>query len=137
MAEKSVPVRRNPLMQRQAPLAFDGLEAEELLELTEDQKADRFLSRWMELVDPFVTYKRVFPRGDSDQKRILKEIKNFYKRYVLGEGWTEQKYVTVVNSILDVRGVTSPKTIEKHGVLYDNEALPSQIKDRRARRRTR
>ena len=134
MADKHTPVKRNPLMQKETPLSFDNASTEELLELTEDQKADRFLSRWMELVNPFVTYKKVFPRGDSDQKRILREIKNFYKRYVLTDGWTEQKYVLVVNALLDARAQVGPVSIERFGKMYDNEALPAQVKLRRAGR---
>lgn len=135
MVDKHLPAKRNPLLQRATPLGFDNVTQEDLLVLTDDQKADRFLSRWMELVDPFITYKKVFPRGDSDQKRILKEIKNFYKRFVLKEAWTEQKYFTVVNAMLEARAQVGPLTIERFGKLYDNEGLPEQIKARRAGRK--
>lgn len=138
MADKHIPVKRNPLMQRAEPLSFDNAAAEDLLELTDEQQADRFLSRWMEVVHPFTTYKKVFSNGhDKDAKRILKEIKNFYKRYVLVDGWTEQKYVLVVNSLLEARAQVGPVSIERFGKMYDNEALPVQVRQRRAERHRR
>lgn len=129
--------KRNPLMQRATPLQFDGLDKEDLIALTDEQKADRFLSRWMDLMHPFSTFKAAFKGGEKDHKRILREIKNFYTRYVLNEGWEERKYVMVINGLLDARMPVSPASIERFGKKYDDESLPAQIRAKREARRKR
>lgn len=134
MSEKKQSVKRNPLMAKATPLSFDNVKAEELIQLTDEQKADRFTSRWMEIMHPFTTYARALG-GPKESKRTLKEIKNFYTRFVLREEWEEKKYVLVVNSILDARAQMGLIAIERFGKRYDDEELPAQVRERRANKR--
>lgn len=131
---KNSSAKRNPLLQRATPLSFDNVHDEEIMALTPVQEADRFLSRWMEVIDPFVTYRKMFPAGGADEKRMLKEIKNFYMRLVLRENWTEEKYVTVINELLEARITVGLSSLLRFSELYEKQQLPTQIKARRAQR---
>lgn len=136
MSKKSV--RRDPLMQRKTPLEFDNVERDELLALSDEQKQDRFLSRWMDTVHPFSAYPRVFKRGDraaDDANKIFREIKNFYKRYVINGEWSEKKYVIVINAIFEQRAMLGPLTIDRFGKTYDEGNLPSQRRLRAAEKK--
>ena len=128
-----LPARRNPLLKQEPTLSFDDLGEEALLELTPEQQQDRFLSRWMELVDPYDTYPRVFRRGEKAGDRVLREIKLYYRTLVVEGDWTERKYVMVVNSMLEGRVPINSFSLDKWGHRYEEELLPVQIRLKRGR----
>lgn len=124
--------RRNPLLLQQDPLAFDNLPAEDIIALTPQQSADRFLSRWQEAFDPFENYSKTFKRGEKNADRILREIKLYFTKYVTEGSWTEQKYVIIINSILEARGLINTFSLDKNEKLYNEELLPLQVRLRRS-----
>lgn len=130
---KKFKAKVNPLLDGMQGLDF-GDAQEEIFSLTPDQEAEHFLPRWMEVVDPFVEYPKTFIDGDLSADRLLLEVKRYYKRFVLEDGWSEHKYVFVINDIFENRARFYDETIKKHGVMYDNEDLLSQRRLRRKRR---
>lgn len=132
-----IAARRNPLFLENTPLDFDNYSEEELLALTPQEEADRFLSRWQETFDPFNAYPKVFRRGEKAADRILREIKLYFRKYVVEGEWSERKYVMVVNSILEARGLINNFSLDKTGKLYDSESLPVQVRLKRDQKRGR
>lgn len=135
MAKKSpakhISVKRNPLFQKETPLSFDNVSADELLELTSDQKQDSFMSKWQNAVNPYDTYPKVFRRGELAGDRVLHDVKLYYKKYVIESDWTEKKYVMVINTVFENRGLINAFTIDKMGKMFDNESLPAQVRLKR------
>ena len=124
--------RKDPLYMNKAPLLFDNITEEEELELSTSQQQDKFLSQWMELIDPFEEFPKVFNHKNNPD-RILRDIKNYYKKYVIENKWTEKKYVFVINSIFEARTILAPFTIEKFGRTYEEGLLPIQVRLSRPR----
>lgn len=69
-------------------------------ELTDDQKADFFLAKYMENVHPITLYADYFKSGAKDIEIILRDIKLYYKKLVLKGTITEKEYVTILDSIM-------------------------------------
>jgi len=151
---KTLSNRRNPLMLGDVPLNFDDYSTEEMLQLTPDQEAERFLSRWMDVFHPYSTFPRVFKTGTKEDSRIFREIKIYYKKYVLNVesdtknkanknslnsddfvSWSEQKFAMVINTIFENRAVLHPTRFEKFGRMYDMESLPVQVRLKRGGRK--
>jgi hypothetical protein len=125
-SNRKTSLKRDPLLAHETPLSFDNISENETLKLSEEQAKDAFLSKWMDVVDPFIEYPKIFKNDAAESRKLLREIKNFYKRYVIDAAWSEKKYVFVINSIFETRSVFGPYSIERFGKLYDTEALPSQ-----------
>lgn len=132
---KDIPVKRNPLFSKQSPLEFDNVSAEELTALTDSQRADRFMSNWMQVMHPFSTYRRYFDETPKSEDRILRDVKNYYSRYVVKGGWGEKKYVMIVDSILTNRLQLTPSVFDKTEKLYEGGRLDVQMQEKRKRRR--
>lgn len=135
--KERVSAKRNPLFKGQTPLLFDDFEEKELLELTDQQQADKFMSRWLEVFHPFTRYKRYFEETDKSNDRILKEIKNYYSKYVVQGKWPEKKYVVIIDSILLNRFSITPKTFEAREKLFNEKRLEAQLLEKRLTRRSR
>lgn len=134
---KNLPASRNPLFTGEEGLQFDNIGQEELIELTDAQRADKFLSRWLEIMRPLSKYKRFFDDSDKEIDHNLKLIKNFFQRYVVEEGWDEKQFVMVVDYCLDSRRAISHKIIEAGMALYNKGDLPAQLLEKRKARRNR
>lgn len=135
-SHKKFPAKSNPLFNEDTPLPFDDGE-EQILALTEDQMAARFAGQWQIQVDPFARYSklRALP---SEQKAItFRHVKNNYKRFVLHGDWDDQKYAMVIDSIFGTREDVLIDIIEKHGKLYDEGLLESQLVSKRVKNRRR
>ena len=131
--KKKVAAKRNPLFLDNPTLDL-GLD-EGLGLLTPEQKQDKFMARWMEVFHPYSTWPRVFRKGEKNGERIFRDIKLYYLKRVVEGDWTEQKYVMVVNSILENRGGVNNYALDKMGALYDEERLPLQVRLRREKER--
>lgn len=116
---KDISARRNPLMKGEATLDF-GLEAEEDIAITDEQKTDAFMSKWMDVVDPFVRYKKYFESAAKDDAHILLEVKRYYRKLVIDGSWTEKKYVAVVNDCMNNNMTITPVTLDVKGRMYDD-----------------
>lgn len=132
---KDIAAKHNPLFSKKTPLAFDNASEDELTTLTDSQKADRFMSNWMQVMRPFYHYKRYFEDIPKSQDRVLREVKNYYSKYVAKGDWGEKKYVMIVDSILTNRFPLTPSVFEKTEKLYEEGRLEVQVQEKRKRRR--
>lgn len=130
-------IKATPLFQGETGLSFDNVASEEVIELTDEQKASRFLSKYQELVDPFVTYREYFEASAKGSGWDLKDVKTQYIKLVLSGKWPEAKYVTVINDIFEHGAVFSPLVLDTRGRMYEQQALASQRRSASTRRRGR
>lgn len=131
----NIPTKRNPFLQGETTL-FD-LDEEYVVvedELDPAQKADVFLSKYMEKIDPIVRYEKFFDGSVKSVDIIFREIKNLYKRTVVEKGWKEEKYIVVLDEIFKNNANLNIFTIDRLGRKYDSNDLSSQKKTRRVRR---
>lgn len=128
-----ISVKRNPLF-----LGHKGLDfGEDVMELSDSQKSDKFMSQWMGVFKPFGRYANYLKNSGKDKAVVFREIKNYFKRYVLTDGWSEMKYVMVIDSILESGSMLIPVVIEKFGESFDNGRLSIQVTENRIAKRNR
>ena len=113
------------------PLEFGNATPEELLSLSESDASREFLSRWMESFDPYRTFKVVFDRLPDSGDRLLHDVKVQYKKLVLEGDWDEDKFVLILNSIMELRSPLNGYTLAKFESLYEQNRLPSQVRRKR------
>lgn len=129
-----IPAKRNPAMRDEKTLSL-GLDPDDNPLLTPEQRQDKFMSRWMSVFHPYSTWPRVFRKGDKNAERIFHDIKLHFKHRVIESDWSEKKYVMVVNSIIEARSGVNSYTLDKMGIMYDEERLPLQVRLRREQER--
>jgi len=129
------PLKRSArLLNPQGALSFDN--ATESVVLSEEEKASYFMSEYNRIVDPFTRFPGYWSSTALDFDITLAKIRDGYKRYVLGSfGWTEDKYVTVVNELFERDMTFTQFSFDRISRLYDREDLDSQ--NERSERRTR
>lgn len=131
--KKNLPVKRNPIYDENEN-ALDFGESFNPKVLTDEEKVDFFMSKYMEVVNPVERYKKYFESSAKGLDHILRDIKLYYKKLVVEGNWTEKKYVAVINDLLENRTVISITTLDRSGLMFDKEQLASQRKARRRRR---
>lgn len=115
-------------------LKFDN--AEQSVVLSNEEKASFFMSQYNEIVDPFRRYPHYFENSAIDYDIILGNLRDGYKRYVLGSfHWSEDKFVTIVNEIFERELHFNQFSFDRISKLYEREELDSQ--NQRAQRRAR
>jgi len=124
--DQNIPIKRNPLMSGSEGLSFDNIESEELILLTDSQKSEKFLSKYLEVVHPFTRFKEYFNSSAKTNSHLLKEIKTFYIKLVLSEKWSEKKYVACINDIFENKLVLGVTTLDLAGIKFDKGQLASQ-----------
>lgn len=118
---------RDPLLNGHPLLPFDETTSQDVKEVSEDEQAAFFLSQWMKLIRPYSEYPRVFNRNAGKEvERLFRDIKVHYIHRVIREGWTEQKYVMVINTLMESRLAVNVYTLDKFGKLFDSSELPIQ-----------
>lgn len=68
---------------------------------TDDEKAAWFWSRYNSKIDPFVKYKAYWKSSAIDPEITIRKLKDFYRTYVLKQGWSEEKFLTIVHEIFE------------------------------------
>ncbi len=116
-------IKADPLFHRAQSLEFEDFDSEEILELTEDQKASAFLSEYLENHNPIGYYPKYFASSVKGEAWELKELKQFYIRLVLSKKWSEEKFIAVVNSIYRDNQVMSTIVLDARGRIFDNGGL--------------
>lgn len=118
---RHVSSRRNPEHQGQ-PSLFDGVDDEiEHNNLTDDSKATNFLSRFHEFIDPVSKYSSYFETSAMGMDHIFREVKRFYIKLVLENGWSERKYVYAVESVFYSKQTITPTSLDIAGRRYDRQ----------------
>jgi len=115
--------RKDPFLTGLKGLQFEGINEEEISELTDEQKATAFLSRYQEKYDPFIAFKNYFEASVKGEAWDMRELKNYYLKLVIRGNWSEEKLITVVNSIYRENQSMSPTVVDARGRKYDNGAL--------------
>lgn len=131
---KKSTVIKHPLYRGDIPLLFDN---DSVSNLTDNEKCNVFMSKWMDTFDPVDEYKKNLPKDEKELSKVLKMVKNNYKKCVLENSWTERKYIMVVDSILSTPMDFNYTNIMKQGKLYDDERLELQLREKRSRSRRR
>lgn len=138
--KENLPVKRHPLFQGKETLdqidEFSGLFPEEFVnmgELSIEQKSDKFMSDYVDKVNPVGKYKDYFSSSAKTTNHILKEIKNFHKRLVLEGSWSEEKYLDVIDGILTNKIILSVATLDRGGFMYDKKCEPQKNGERTGR----
>lgn len=131
--KKNIPVKHNPLYNPEESALDFGEEFNPKI-LTDEEKVDAFMSKYMDVVNPVGRYEKYFESSAKSLDHILRDIKLYYKKLVVEGSWTERKYVEVVNDLLENRTVISVTTLDRSGLMFDKEQLASQRKTRRRRR---
>ena len=118
----------------------EGLEGfEDFFVLSDKEKADRWMSKWLETAKPFYNYNTWLTQmnsvyGDSHAVSFAK-IKNFYNHFVINQQWNEKKYVAVLDEILKGKiNRLSIGLIEEKGDAYENGMLQVQRNAERKKR---
>jgi hypothetical protein len=132
-----LPNRRNPLFMNHQGLPFDNIPEEIVTKRTDKQEADRFLTKYMQIVDPIITYQEYFDSTAKSIEYIFREIKVYYQKLVLNANWTERKYVAVINNIFENRMVFGVIALDRAGLLYDKGQLDTKSQPKRVERRRR
>lgn len=91
-----VPYSKHPLYQGLPQLDFGEDFSQDL---TPAERGHAFLSKWLEKVRPFSLYSQRF-NGSEDTSRMLRDIRRMYETFVCEQGWSELKYVIVLDHIL-------------------------------------
>lgn len=118
---------RDPLLNGHQLLPFDAETKGDVEEVSESEQAAFFLSRWMKIIRPYTEYPRLFNRNtNKETERLLHDIKVHYIHRVLQNDWTEQKYVMVINTLMESRLAVNSYTLDKFGRSFDNNDLPIQ-----------
>lgn len=129
----NIPTKRHPFLQGEKTLLDDIFEEDEEIfeELTPNQKADVFLSKYMEKIDPIVRYEKYFNKNVKGIDLIFREVKNYYKKTVIEKEWPEEKYIVVLDELFKNDNNLNIYVVDRFGKMYDNKALSSQKKTRK------
>lgn len=119
------------------PLQFDNYTIEELMELNDEEKQERFMSKYLKFVHPFSEYKTYFATKNMQPPVFLKFVKNFYKTYVLEKEWSEEKYIMVIDHICVKDYTLSHKAMEQFGEKYHKGELDIQLTETKVDNRKR
>lgn len=129
--------KHDPLLQGNRGLDFSNLKPAEVVELTDEQKATAFLSRYLEVEHPISRFHTYFESSVKGEAWELKELKQFYLKLVVAGKWSEEKFITVANSIYRDNQVMSAVVLDARGRMYDNGGLKEPEKRGSSRRRGR
>lgn len=121
--QTQTPYKRSALHQGLPGLEFPNIKPEDLIALTPEQKSEKFISKYMEVVDPIKRFPQYFNHTAKDVSVIYRQIKVGYVNLVATEKWTEKKYVAVINYIFENTGEINSFTLDRMGFMYDNGAL--------------
>lgn len=129
--------KHDPLLIGNRGLDFENLKPAEVVELTDEQKATAFLSRYLETEHPISRYRPYFEASVKGEAWELKELKQFYLQLVVSGKWSEDKFIEIVNSIYRDNQVMSAVVLDARGRMFDNGALKEPVKRGNSRRRGR
>lgn len=125
-------VQSDPFYRGYKTLSFDP-DSGGVFEMTDAQKEELFMSVYLSDVQPFSRYP--FLRKCENRDLCMKQIKNGYGLFVLGAGWTESKYVSVIDLML-VRGIfVDTEKIAQFGTVWEKSHHSNSRRRARGRNR--
>lgn len=128
--DNNTSVKRHPLFQGESTLDFgDELDVQSL---TDEQKVDAFMSKYMDVINPIKTYETYFKSSAKSVDHILRDVKLYYRKLVLTNKWSEKKYVKVINQIFEKKLPLTVATLDRGGLIHDREN--NTKRSRRSRR---
>lgn len=130
---RRVPIKRDPFFTgAMKPLDF-GDATEDLMTQTDDEKASKFLSDYMDEQNPVGKYKTYFSASAKDKGHILRDVKLMYKKLVLEGEWSDEKLREALNTVflefLDLNTVT----MDRVGLKIERKKFGSSNNRRRRR----
>lgn len=130
---RRTPIKRDPFFTgAMKPLDF-GEATDDIMKQTDDDKASKFLSDYMDSKDPVGTYRMYFEGSAKDAGHILRDVKLMYKRLVLEGSWSEEKLLdafdTIFREFLDLNTVT----MDRVGLKIERKQFGSSNNRRRRR----
>lgn len=131
---RRTPIKRDPFFTgAMKPLDF-GDETETLMEMSDDDKASKFLSDYMDVNNPVGKHKKYFASSAKDTGHILRDVKLFYKRLVLTGKWDEEKFTDVLDLIFAELLDFNTVTMDRVGLRVERKKLGSTNNRRRRKR---
>lgn len=130
---KDIPVKHHPLFHDDDD--NNSLFGSDDVILSDEQKKDKFMSKYMDIIDPVKEYENYFKNSAKSCGHILRDIKMFYGKLVLDSEWDERKYVACVNDLLEKNVSINVATLDNAGRSFDKGLLASQIRAQRGSRR--
>lgn len=135
-------VRADPLLQGIPGLGFDNLTPDEVIATTDKQKAEVFISNFVESfkddedggTERWSSYFGGSVKGEAWE---LRELKQFYIQLVVSGKWSEDKFSTVIHSMYRDHQVMSVLGLDARGKFYDQGRLEGSVKRGSSRRRGR
>lgn len=135
MAKKrDIPIRRDPRLAGDLGLIFDN---DVTRPLSDEEKSEKFLSKYMEVVDPVVKFEKYFLSSGYTIQSFFKRVKTDYIRLVVNGNWEEKRFVAVVNDICENNRPYSQVSLDICSKLYDSGRLSSQQRAKNRRNRGR
>lgn len=130
---RHTPIKRDPFFNgAMKPLDFGDM-TEDLMAKTDDDKASKFLSDYMETVDPVAKYKSYFQASGKDTGHILRDVKLMYKRLVLEGKWSEEKLIDAFDTIFSEFIELNTVTMDRVGLKLERKKFGSSNNRRRRR----
>jgi len=134
--------KADPLLQGLPGLEFDNLTAAEITATTDEQKAEAFISRYIESFKEdedkgASRWKSYFGASVKGEAWELREVKRFFIQLVVSEKWSEEKFVSVVNSIYRDHLVLNVPTLDARGKFFDQGRMSNSPRRGESRRRGR
>lgn len=131
-------VKNDPLFQHQPGLTFDDMSSDEVIELTDEQKATGFVSRYLDHLKADGQYEKFEPyfKGSvKDWGWELRDFKRFYVKLVVSEKWTEDKFITVLDSVISDNAILGELILDARGKMYDQGRLKNAGRPKESSRR--
>lgn len=89
--------------------------------LSNDDKADKFWNSYEKRVDPYIKYSSFIKNTGVGAARFCRDVKLYYKKMVLEEGWPANKYVAVIDRMFTSGRMMNPSSFGSFGMMYDRE----------------
>lgn len=135
--KRTVSIMRDPLFRGDVGLPFEESTNDSLFALTDEQKSEEFLSRWLRSVHPFTKYTSFFEKNEKSTDRILRDVKLWYRKLVVNSGWRELKYVYILDHMFLNGMLPLRENFESCEKVYNVGRLAAQVSERKIRRRAR
>ena len=117
----SVPIRNNPRLQDLEPLCFDNVSKEDVLSVSERERAKVFWSEFREDNQPLEQFRFFSDETKMEVDEKIGRIYGFYQYFVISNGWAENKFANILLKILKGNLDLTTPVFFSLGKQYDRE----------------